>query len=84
MLGWAAGLLSFGACKPTAREQARGNVAANADTATDNFVDAADNVSAAAAENRLENRAASDRATAENQAEDMRANDPDADLSNGM
>ncbi len=50
----------------------------------DNPEDAADNVSNDAAEARLENRVDAVHATSQNQADDMRTNDPDTNLSNGI
>jgi hypothetical protein len=80
----AAGLASLTACNSTPREQAADNIEANAESVADNLEDAADNVSNSAAEDRLENAADAVRATGQNQAEDMRTNDPDTNLSNGM
>ena len=50
----------------------------------DNLEDMADNASTDATEDALENKADSVRDTAQNQAEDMRTNDPDTNLANGM
>jgi hypothetical protein len=69
----ATGLLSLGACNSSPREQA-----------ADNLEDAADNTGNAAAEAVLENKADAVRATGQNQADDMRTNDPDTNLSNGI
>jgi len=80
----AAGLASLTACNSTPREQAADNIEANAESVADNLEDAADNVSNGAAEDRLENAADAVRATGQNQAEDLRTNDPDTNLSNGM
>jgi len=80
----AAGLVSLTACNSTPREQAADNIEANAESVADNLEDAADNVSNGAAEDRLENAADAVRATGQNQAEDLRTNDPDTNLSNGM
>ena len=84
VLGLAAGLASLAACNNTPREQAADNIEANADAVADNLEDAADNAGTSTAENGLENQAASVRATGDNQAEDMRTNDPDTNLANGM
>ncbi len=83
-LAMAAGLFSLSACNSSPREQAADNIEANAESVADNLEDAADNVSNGAAEARLENAADAVRATGQNQAEDMRTNDPDTNLSNGM
>lgn len=79
-----AGLMSLGACNSTPREQAADNIEANSEAVADNLEDAADNASTDAAEDNLENRADAVRATGQNQAEDMRTNDPDTNLANGM
>ena len=84
VLGMAAGLVSLTACNNTAREQAADNIEANTEAVADNLEDAADNAGTTAAESSLENRADAVRATGENQAKDMRTNDPDTNLSNGF
>lgn len=84
VLGMAAGLASLAACNSSPREQAADNIEANGEAVADNLEDAADNTNSAMMENNLENRADAVRATSENQAEDMRTNDPDTNLSNGM
>ena len=83
-LGIAAGLVSLAACNSTPREQAADNIEANAESMADNLEDAADNAGTSATEGALENQADAVRATGQNQAEDMRTNDPDTNLSNGM
>ena len=80
----AAGLVSLSACNSSPREQAADNIEPNSEAVADNLEDAADNVNNPAAEARLENKADAVRATGQNQAEDMRTNDPDTNLSNGM
>ena len=80
----AAGLASLAACNTSPREQAADNIEANADMMADNMEDAADNMGTSAGEDAMENKAAAVRATGDNQAEDMRTNDPDTNLSNGM
>ena len=50
----------------------------------DNMEDMADNATTDNAEDAMENQADAMRATGQNQAEDMRTNDPDTNLSNGM
>ena len=84
VLGLAAGLASLAACNSSPREQAADNIEANAEAVADNLEDAADNASTPAAEEGLENAADAARATGQNQAEDLRTNDPDTNLSNGM
>lgn len=84
ILSAAAGLVSLSACNTSPREQAADNIEANAEAVADNLEDAADNASTDAAADRLENRADAVRATGENQAKDMRTNDPDTNLSNGF
>ena len=83
-LALAAGLASLAACNNTPQEQAAENIEANADAVADNLEEAADNTTTDAADDALENQADAVRATGANQAEDMRTNDPDTNLSNGM
>ncbi|URW75735.1 hypothetical protein M9980_00405 [Sphingomonas donggukensis] len=83
-LGLAAGLVSLAACNNTPREQAADNIEANTEAVADNLEDMADDATTTAAENNLENQADAVRATGQNQAEDMRTNDPDTNLANGM
>jgi hypothetical protein len=80
----AAGLLSLAACNSSPREQAADNIESNTEAVADNLEDAADDTSNAAAEAGLENAADAVRATGQNQAEDMRTNDADTNLSNGL
>jgi hypothetical protein len=82
--GIAAGLISLSACNNTPREQAADNIEANSEAVADNLEEAADNATTEAGEDALENRADAVRATGQNQAEDMRTNDPDTNLSNGL
>lgn len=84
VLAMAAGLASLAACNTSPREQAADNIEANADMMADNMEDAADNMGTSAGEDAMENKAAAVRATGDNQAEDIRTNDPDTNLSNGM
>ena len=83
-LATAAGLMSLAACNATPREQTADNIEANAEAVADNLDDAADSANSTLAEDALDNQAAAVRATGDNQAEDMRTNDPDTNLSNGM
>lgn len=84
VLAAAAGLISLGACNQSATEQAADNVEANAEAVADNLEDAADYANTEAAEDALENQADAVRNTGDMQAEDLRTNDPDTNLSNGM
>ena len=83
VIGAAAGLAALTACNSTPREQAAENIEAAADATADNLEDAAGNAGAPA-DAALENQADAVRATGANQAEDMRTNDADTNLSNGM
>ncbi|MDY1007439.1 hypothetical protein QP175_19450 [Sphingomonas aerolata] len=80
----AAGLASLSACNSSPREQAADKIGSNTEAVAGNLEDAADRVDNEAVEDRLENKADAVRATGQNQAEDMRTNDPDTNLSNGM
>lgn len=84
VLGIAAGLASLAACNSTPTEQAADNIEANSEAVADNLEEAADNATTDAAEDRLENQADQVRDVGQNKAEDMRTNDPDTNLSNGM
>ncbi|MES2753866.1 MAG: hypothetical protein V4659_04300 [Pseudomonadota bacterium] len=84
MLSAAAGLLSLAACNTSPREQAADNVEANAEMMADNLEDMADNAGTEAGEDALENKADATRAMGDNQAEDLRTNDADTNLSNGL
>lgn len=84
VLGAAIGLASLSACNSSPREQAADNIEANADAVADNLEDMADNATTATAENALDNQAAATRDMGEKKAEDMRTNDPDTNLANGM
>ena len=80
----AAGLVSLAACNTSPREQTADNIEANAEAVADNLEDTADTLGNEAASDALENKADAVRATGDNQAEDMRTNDPDTNLSNGL
>ncbi|WP_380784793.1 hypothetical protein [Sphingomonas sp. R86521] len=80
----AAGLVSLTACNSSPRENAADGIEANTEAVADNLEDAADNAGTTAADNGLENKADAVRATGQNQADDMRTNDPDTNLSNGI
>ena len=84
VLGLATGLMALSACNTSPREQAADNIEDNSAAMADNLEDAADNASTPAAENGLDNTADAVRQTGKDQAKDMRTNDPDTNLSNGM
>ena len=84
VLGLAAGLASLSACNSSPRENAADAIESNTEAVADNLEEAADNATTDAAEDGLENKADAVRATGQNQAEDMRTNDPDTNLSNGL
>ena len=83
-LGAAVGLVALSACNSSPREQAADNIEANAEMTADNLEDMADNASTTAGESALENQADATRNVGDMKAEDMRTNDPDTNLSNGM
>ena len=83
-LSIAAGLMSLTACNSSPREQAADDIEANSEAIADNLEDAADNAPSDVAEGNLENAADAVRATGQNQAEDMRTNDADTNLKNGL
>lgn len=78
------GIAALGACNSSPREQAADNIEANAENVADNLEEAADNASTEAQEQSLENQADATRAVGENKAEDVRTNDADTNLNNGM
>lgn len=84
VLAMTAGLVSLSACHSTPREQAADNIEANSEAVADNLEDAADNAGTSMGQNALENQADAVRATGQNQAADMRTNDPDTNLANGI
>ncbi len=79
-----AALAALSACNSSPQEQAADNIEANAEAVADNFDAAADNATTPAAEDALDNQAAATREIGDQKAEDMRTNDPDTNLSNGM
>ncbi|MEG3166102.1 hypothetical protein U1701_16015 [Sphingomonas sp. PB2P19] len=79
-----AGLASLAACNSSPRENAADTIESNTEAVADNIEDAADNATTTAGEEGLENKADAVRATGQNQADDMRTNDPDTNLSNGI
>ncbi|MCC2975448.1 hypothetical protein LK533_02020 [Sphingomonas sp. PL-96] len=83
-LGVAAALTTLAACNNSPREQAADNIEANAEAAADNLEDAADDAGTTATEQSLENQADATRNAGDLQADDMRTNDPDTNLSNGI
>jgi hypothetical protein len=84
MLAAAAGLVALAGCNNTPAEQAADNIEANAENMAENYEAAADNAAMPATENALDNRAEAVREQGEAMAEDMRTNDPDTNLRNGM
>lgn len=78
------GFASLAACNDSAREQQADNIEANADAVADNLEDAADETVNGMNEDALENQADAIRNTGENMATDVRTNDPDTNLANGM
>ncbi len=84
VLGLAAGLAALSACNSTPRENAADAIEANAGAVADNLEAAADNATTDAAEDALENKADAVRETGDAKAKDMRTNDPDTNLANGM
>ncbi|RYG30025.1 hypothetical protein EON81_25660 [bacterium] len=80
----ALGLATLAACNTAPQEQAADNIEASSEAMADNLEDAADNASTDATSDGLENKADAVRATGQNQAEDMRTNDPDTNLANGI
>lgn len=84
VLGLAAGLAALSACNSTPRENAADAIEANAGAVADNLEAAADNATTEAAEDALENKADAVRETGDAKAKDMRTNDPDTNLANGM
>ena len=84
VLAAAAGLASLTACNTSPREQAADNIESNTEAVADNLEDMADNASTDSTEDALENKADAVRDIGQNQAKDMRTNDPDTNLANGM
>ena len=78
-----AALASLSACNNTPREQAAENIEAAADNTSDALEAAADNTTCAAAE-ALENQSDAVENMGAAKAEDVRTNDPDTNLANGM
>lgn len=84
VLAIAASLASLTACNTSPREQAADNIESNTEAVADNLEDQADEANTSAVESSLENQADAVRDTGQNQAEDLRTNDPDTNLANGM
>jgi hypothetical protein len=78
------GLAALTACNSSPREQAADNIEANAENTADNLEDVADTVNNDVAADNLENQADATRAAGDNAAKDMRTNDPDTNVANGM
>lgn len=83
-LGIAAGLMALSACNSSPAEQAADNVEANAEAVADNIEEMADNATTEAGEDAMENQADAVRAAGDNMAQDLRTNDADTNLANGM
>jgi hypothetical protein len=84
-LGIATGLIALSACNSTPPPRADCQyIEANSEAVADNLEDAADNAGTPTLESNLENKADGVCATGQNQADDMRTNDPDTNLSNGI
>ena len=83
VLAAAAGLLALSGCNNSAREQAADNIEANAEMQADNLEAMSGNATDAGAD-ALQNQADATRDMGDNMAEDMRTNDADTNLSNGM
>jgi hypothetical protein len=83
LIAAAAPLFALAACNSSPAEQAADNVEANAEATADNLEAAADNSSEAGAA-ALENQADAVRNEGDAKAEDLRTNDPDTNLANGM
>ena len=83
VLSAAIGLLALSACNTSPREQAAENIQANAENTADTLEAAADNTTGAAAD-RLNNQADAAREMGDKKAEDLRTNDADTNLSNGL
>ena len=83
-LAVAIGLVGLAACNNTAREQAADNIEANAEMAADNLEEAAGDANTDATADSLQNQADAVRETGDKQAEDMRTNNPDTNLANGL
>lgn len=82
-LGAAIGLIALSGCNSNPREQAADNIEANTESVADNLEDMAGDANATVADN-LQNAADATRDLGDNQAKDMRTNNPDTNLSNGM
>ena len=79
-----AGVAALAACNNSAQEQAADNLEANAEMTADNLEAMADNAGTDAGADALENQADATRDAADNKAEDLRTNDADTNLANGM
>jgi vacuolar-type H+-ATPase subunit E/Vma4 len=79
-----ASFAAMGACNPRAAEQKADNVEQAAEDQADNLERQADNATSEAAEEVLENQADAVRSTGIAEADDVRRNDPDTNLANGM
>lgn len=84
LLSAVAGLATLTGCHSSPREQAADNIEANADSVADNLEDAADNAGTTAAQDNLQNQADATRTLGDQEAKDMRTDDPDTNLANGI
>ncbi|MHA6719012.1 hypothetical protein ACX40Y_06120 [Sphingomonas sp. RS6] len=84
MAAAAVGLVALAGCNNTPREQAAENIEATTDNIADNYEAMADNATTDAAEDALDNRAEAVRDRGDAMAEDVRTNDADTNLKNGM
>ena len=83
LLGAAASLAALSACNTSPREQAADNIESNTEAMADNMEDVGDTMNSSG-EAMMDNKADAMRETGQNQAEDLRTNDADTNLSNGM
>ena len=79
-----ASLAPLGACNSRPAEQKADNVEQAAETQADMIEEQADSAANEAAEEALENKADAVRNTGAAAADDVRRNDPDTNLANGM
>ena len=78
------GIAALGACNSSPRENAADNIEANAENVADNLEEAADKASTDAQEDALQNQADATREVGDKKAEDVRTNDADTNLNNGL
>lgn len=83
-LAVAAGISALAACNESPREEAAENIEMNGENVADNLEEAADNATTEAGEDSLENQADAVRDNADAAADDLRTNDADTNVANGM